>query len=150
MAKKLHLLYGLILLCFFLAACATPGDQDEFEGELVNYVSSSCGLFRLFSRIKLSNTVLVRYGNSMLEVPQSLLMLSSRQNESTDKIFSHRKMFSSMTVTHCQTFIIHDIEVTRRVSSLSRVSLWFSVSQMQRINYFTGFCIKTSWDSCSL
>lgn len=144
MAKKLHLLYGLILLCFFLAACATPGDQDEFEGELVNYVSSSCGLFRLFSRIKLSNTVLVRYGNSMLEVPQSLLMLSSRQNESTDKIFSHRKMFSSMTVTHCQTFIIHDIEVTRRVSSLSRVSLWFSVSQMQRINYFTGFCIKTS------
>lgn len=150
MAKKLHLLYGLILLCFFLAACATPGDQDEFEGELVNYVSSSCGLFRLFSRIKLSNTVLVRYGNSMLEVPQSLLMLSSRQNESTDKIFSHRKMFSSMTVTHCQTFIIHDIEVTRRVSSLSRVSLWFSVSQMQTINYFTGFCIKTSWDSCSL
>lgn len=144
MAKKLHLLYGLILLCFFLAACATPGDQDEFEGELVNYVSSSCGLFRLFSRIKLSNTVLVRYGNSMLEVPQSLLMLSSRQNESTDKIFSHRKMFSSMTVTHCQTFIIHDIEVTRRVSSLSRVSLWFSVSQRQRINYFTGFCIKTS------
>lgn len=144
MAKKLHLLYGLILLCFFLAACATPGDQDEFEGELVNYVSSSCGLFRLFSRIKLSNTVLVRYGNSMLEVPQSLLMLSSRQNESTDKIFSHRKMFSSMTVTLCQTFIIHDIEVTRRVSSLSRVSLWFSVSQMQRINYFTGFCIKTS------
>lgn len=144
MAKKLHLLYGLILLCFFLAACATPGDQDEFEGELVNYVSSSCGLFRLFSRIKLSNTVLVRYGNSMLEVPQSLLMLSSRQNESTDKIFSHRKMFSSMTVTHCQTFIIHDIEVTRRVSSLSRVSLWFSDSQRQRINYFTGFCIKTS------
>ena len=52
MAKKLHLLYGLILLCFFLAACATPGDQDEFEGELVNYVSSSRGLFRLFSRIK--------------------------------------------------------------------------------------------------
>ena len=150
MAKKLHLLYGLILLCFFLAACATPGDQDEFEGELVNYVSSSCGLFRLFSRIKLSNTVLVRYGNSMLEVPQSLLMLSSRQNESTDKIFSHRKMFSSMTVTHCQTFIIHDIEVTRRVSSLSRVSLWFSVSHRQRIHYFTGFCIKTSWDSCSL
>lgn len=144
MAKKLHLLYGLILLCFFLAACATPGDQDEFEGELVNYVSSSCGLFRLFSRIKLSNTVLVRYGNSMLEVPQSLLMLSSRQNESTDKIFSHRKMFSSMTVTHCQTFIIHDIEVTRRVSSLSRVSLWFSVSQRQGINYFTDFCIKTS------
>ena len=92
MAKKLHLLYGLILLCFFLAACATPGDQDEFEGELVNYVSSSCGLSRLFSRIKLSNTVLVRYGNSMLEVPQSLLMLSSRQNESTDKIFSHRKI----------------------------------------------------------
>lgn len=92
MAKKLHLLYGLILLCFFLAACATPGDQDEFEGELVNYVSSSCGLFRLFSCIKLSNTVLVRYGNSMLEVPQSLLMLSSRQNESTDKIFSHRKI----------------------------------------------------------
>lgn len=78
MAKKLHLLYGLILLCFFHAACATPGDRDEFEGELVNYVSSSCGLFRLFSRIKLSNTVLVRYGNSMLEVPQSLLMLSSR------------------------------------------------------------------------
>lgn len=35
MAKKLHLLYGLILLCFFLAACATPGDQDEFEGEHV-------------------------------------------------------------------------------------------------------------------
>lgn len=92
MAKKLHLLYGLILLCFFLAACATPGDQDEFEGELVNYVSSSRGLFRLFSRIKLSNTVLVRYGNNMLEVSQSLLMLSSRQNESTDKIFSHRKI----------------------------------------------------------
>lgn len=92
MAKKLHLLYGLISLCFFLAACATPGDQDEFQGELVNYVSSSRGLFRLFSRIKLSNTVLVRYGNGMLEVPQSLLMLSSRQNESTDKIFSHRKI----------------------------------------------------------
>ena len=92
MAKKLHLLYGLILLCFFLAACATPGDQGEFEGELVNYVSSSRGLFRLFSRIKLSNTVLARYGNNMLEVPQSLLMLSSRQNESTDKIFSHRKI----------------------------------------------------------
>lgn len=92
MAKKLHLLYGLILLCFFLAACATAGDQDEFEGELVNYVSSSRGLFRLFSRIKLSDTVLVRYGNNMLEIPQSSLMPSSRQNESTDKIFSHRKI----------------------------------------------------------
>lgn len=92
MAKKLHFLYGLILLCFFLAACATPGDQDEFEGELVNYVCSSRGLFRLFSRIKLSDTVLVRYGNNMLEVPQSSFMLSSRQNESIDKIFSHRKI----------------------------------------------------------
>lgn len=144
MAKKLHLLYGLILLCFFLAACATPGDQDEFEGELVNYVSSSCGLFRLFSRIKLSNTVLVRYGNSMLEVPQSLLMLSSRQNESTDKIFHIGKSVFIHDRDALSNVHIHDIEVTRRVSSLSRVSLWFSVSQRQRINYFTGFCIKTS------